>query len=248
MKTKLALIIAATLVSTGAFAKGGNYGYHGGYNPYYAEDNYAEVTLTDSLGTTAKSEQTSTAGGSTAVIEAFDADRSSFQIYQYTDDNFAVIKALDGAHDYKKDKVIIEQTGSDNKTAVIMSGGTDKADVHLVTIGEDNKAMVELVQANGSEVIGDVTGELNKADIKIAYGDKNKVDFTQDGNDNDLDVLILGGDGNKVYVNQTSDKAFAEVYVKWSDNNVITVNQTYGDVAKVTAVGGGSNIVTVNQY
>ncbi len=237
---KLTLVIAATLVSTSAFANPGPLPY--------AEDNYAEMTLIDSTNTTAKIEQTSSANGSYAEIEAFDAVNSSFQIYQYTDNNYAVIKTKDGATDYKKNEVIIEQTGNYNGTAVLMSGGTDKSDVHITTNGDLNGVLVELEQANKSEVIGNVTGNSNLAFVDIAYGDGNKVDFTQTGNNNLVDVDIMDSNGNEVYVDQSYDRAYADVYVSWSDNNVITVNQTYGDVAHVTAIGGGGNTMTVNQY
>lgn len=259
MKTKLALIIAATLASGSVLA-----------------NNTADVDLFMTSDSEVTVVQVSPNAGNAAVIESYFVDDSSLSISQVGGENDAKIFAVgvdEGSfsisqtgnsnealiktdnspwerYSYDNDTVSITQNGDSNKSKVLLQGGTDDANVSLDVTGTLNETNVVLNRGDGSIVTGTVNGASNMADVYVDDSFDNNITFKQTGDSNSIDLDVTGwSDNNTIDIDQRGSLAAANVSVYWgSAENTINVTQTYGDVANVNVGASTNNTVTVAQY
>ncbi|RAS62093.1 hypothetical protein DET48_11522 [Vibrio diazotrophicus] len=259
MKTKLALIIAATLASGSVLA-----------------NNTADVDLFMTSDSEVTVVQVSPNAGNAAVIESYFVDDSSLSISQVGGENDAKIFAVgvdEGSfsisqtgnsnealiktdnspwerYSYDNDTVSITQNGDSNKSKVLLQGGTDDANVSLDVTGTLNETSVVLNRGDGSIVTGTVNGASNMADVYVDDSFDNNITFKQTGDSNSIDLDVTGwSDNNTIDIDQRGSLAAANVSVYWgSTENTINVTQTYGDVANVNVGASTNNTVTVAQY
>ncbi|MBD0786249.1 curlin [Vibrio sp. Y2-5] len=257
MKTKLALVIAATLTSTTVLANN-----TADVNMFMTSE--SDVTVfqqSPDEGNTAdiksffvedSSLSISQVGGENdAQILAVGVDNGDFSIDQTGDLNEALIKTEPVFFDnYTNDTVSITQNGESNNSQVLLQGGTDDANVELNVVGTLNETSVVLNRGHGSIVTGAVDGNNNMADVYVDDSFDNTIAFEQTGDSNTIDVDVTGwSDNNNLDITQTSSNATANVAVYWgSTENTINVTQTYGDVANVNVGASTNNVVTVTQY
>ncbi|NIY90796.1 curlin [Vibrio diazotrophicus] len=258
MKTKLALVIAATLTSTTVLANN-----TADVNMFMTSD--SEVTVfqqSPNEGNTAEIKSyfvgndsalsiSQVGGTNDAKILAVEVDHGDFSIDQTGDLNKALIKTEPVFFDnYKDDVVSITQSGTDNNSEVLLKGGTDEANVELNVVGTLNETSVVLNMGDHSTVTGVVDGNSNMADVYVDDSSDNTIAFEQTGDSNNIDVDVTGmSDNNNLDITQTSSNAIANVAVYWgSTDNIINVTQTYGDVANVNVGASTNNVVTVTQY
>jgi len=259
MKTKLALIIAATLASGSVLA-----------------NNTADVDLFMTSDSEVTVVQVSPNAGNAAVIGSYGVDDSTLSISQVGGENDAKIFAVgvdDGnfsisqtgnsnealiktdnspweRYSYDHDTVSITQNGDSNNSKVLLKGGTDDANVSLDVTGTLNETSVVLNRGDGSIVTGTVNGASNMADVYVDDSFDNTITFKQTGDSNSIDLDVTGwSDNNTIDIDQRGSLAAANVSVYWgSTENTINVTQTYGDVANVNVGASTNNTVTVAQY
>lgn len=259
MKTKLALIIAATLASGSVLANNTadldlfmtsdsevtvfqvspNEGNKADIKSYFVDESTLSISQVG--------------GENKARILAVGVDSGNFSIDQNGNSNKARIMTANSPWDhysYDNDNVSIVQNGDNNKSQVLLQGGTDDSNVELSVEGTLNETSVVLNRGDGSFVKGTVDGTGNMADVYVENSFGNSVDFTQTGDYNTIDVDVTGwSHGNDITIDQQNAHAAANVSVYWgSSENTINITQTYGDVANVNVGASTSNTVTVIQY
>ncbi|PNH87476.1 curlin [Vibrio diazotrophicus] len=260
MKTKLALIIAATLASGSVLAN--NTAYLDLYKTSDSEvtvfqqspdeGNNAEI-ISNRVGNESVLSISQVGGENDAKIFAVGVEDGNFSISQTGNSNEALIKTSNSPwerYSYDHDTVSITQNGDSNKSKVLLKGGTDDANVSLDVTGTLNETSVVLNRGDGSIVTGTVNGASNMADVYVDDSFDNKITFKQTGDTNRIDLDVTGwSDDNIIDIDQRGSLAAANVSVYWgSTENTINVTQTYGDVANVYVGASTNNIVTVTQY
>jgi hypothetical protein len=254
---KLAMIIAATMVSGAALAGGGHGhgGYGHGYDPIeheasYYDDNKSLIYVTDESSYNTvnvyQSSYSKDADNMSKVTIDHDSDGNNIYVKQVGSKNKSEVKV----DDYSDHNVVSNvQYGYKNTAKTEIDDSSSYNNTNTMQTGAFNKSKIEIEEyANGNNVSLSQDGYWNDADVYIKHGDDNHVYGDTKGNGNKIDVDILGGgaDYNLVSISQYGDDSKARVLVDdeyngYTAGNHVYINQTSNDYSYVKVSDGSSH-------